>query len=51
MAVSNHLINKCNQTIWQMRNQIIKHQMQKVTRLVSEVSVLFFQIIGVCCTW
>ena len=44
MAASNHLINKCNQKIRQVKNQIIKHQIWrkiKATRLVKFLSCFF----------
>ena len=44
MAASNHLINKCNQKIRQVKNQIIKHQIRrkiKATRLAKFLSCFF----------
>ena len=43
IAAFNHLINKCDQKIEQVKNQIIKHQIRKKNRSneAYEVSVFF----------
>ena len=44
MAASNHLINKCDQKIQQVKNQITKHRVRrkiKTTRLTKFLSYLF----------
>ena len=44
MAATNHLINKCDQEIRQVKNQVIKHEIRKkikATRLVKFLSCFF----------
>ena len=55
MAASHHLINKCDQKIRQLKNQIIKHQIRRkinATILVKFLPSFFKWLgVGVCCTW